>query len=40
MEKLGMRREAHHVRESLHRDGSWRDGFIYAILADDWVTAP
>jgi RimJ/RimL family protein N-acetyltransferase len=36
MEKLGMRREAHNVRESLHRSGQWLDGMAYAILAEEW----
>ena len=36
MEKLGMRREQHTVRESLHRSGEWLDGLMYAILADEW----
>lgn len=37
MEKRGMRREAHFVRESLHRDGTWRDGYLYALLAEEWT---
>jgi RimJ/RimL family protein N-acetyltransferase len=36
MERLGMRRELHTVRESLHRSGEWLDGFGYALLADEW----
>lgn len=36
MERMGMRREAHAVGESLHRDGTWRDGYSYAILAEEW----
>jgi RimJ/RimL family protein N-acetyltransferase len=36
MERLGMRREAHTVRESLHRSGEWLDGMSYALLADEW----
>jgi RimJ/RimL family protein N-acetyltransferase len=36
MERLGMRRETHTVRESLHRSGEWLDGFAYAILAEEW----
>jgi RimJ/RimL family protein N-acetyltransferase len=36
MERLGMRRETHAVRESLHRNGEWLDGFGYALLADEW----
>jgi len=36
MERLGMRRELHTVRESLHRSGDWLDGLGYALLADEW----
>ena len=36
MERVGMRREAYSVRESLHRDLGWLDGVLYAILADEW----
>ena len=36
MEKLGMRREAHHVKDSLHRERGWLDGYTYALLADEW----
>ena len=36
MERLGMRREVHTVRESLHRSGVWLDGFGYALLAEEW----
>jgi RimJ/RimL family protein N-acetyltransferase len=36
-ERLGMRREIHAVRESLHRSGQWLDGFGYALLADEWA---
>ena len=36
MERVGMRREAHHVRDSLHRDFGWQDGYVYALLADEW----
>lgn len=38
MERVGMRREAHNVRESLHRSGEWLDGYQYALLADEWLT--
>jgi RimJ/RimL family protein N-acetyltransferase len=37
MERLGMRREQHVVRAELLRDGSWVDGFGYAILAEEWA---
>jgi RimJ/RimL family protein N-acetyltransferase len=36
MERIGMRREAHNVRDCLHRDGQWYDGLTYALLADEW----
>ena len=36
MEKLGMRREQHSVRDGLHRTRGWLDGYQYAILADEW----
>ena len=39
MEKLGMRREAHHVRDGLHRDRGWLDGYTYALLAEEWRAA-
>jgi RimJ/RimL family protein N-acetyltransferase len=35
MERVGMRREAHHVRDSLHRDHGWLDEYIYAMLAEE-----
>lgn len=37
MERLGMRRETHTVRESLHRTEGWLDGLEYALLADEWL---
>ena len=36
MERVGMRRESHAVRESLHRSGEWMDGFVYALLREEW----
>ncbi|GAA1791901.1 GNAT family N-acetyltransferase [Agromyces lapidis] len=36
MEKLGMRREQHGVRDSWHAELGWIDGYTYAILADEW----
>ncbi|STD15274.1 Putative ribosomal N-acetyltransferase YdaF [Dermatophilus congolensis] len=36
MERLGMRREGHYIAESLHRDGTWRDTMMYALLAKEW----
>lgn len=40
MERLGMRREGHHVRAELYADGVWRDGLTYAVLADEWPARP
>jgi RimJ/RimL family protein N-acetyltransferase len=36
MEKLGMRREQHGVRDSFHAELGWIDGYTYAILAEEW----
>ena len=36
MERVGMRREVHAVRESLHRSGRWLDTVGYALLSDEW----
>lgn len=36
MERLGMRREWHSVKESLHRTRGWLDGYSYALLAEEW----
>jgi RimJ/RimL family protein N-acetyltransferase len=36
MERAGMHREAHHVRDALHRSGRWLDTLDYAALADTW----
>jgi RimJ/RimL family protein N-acetyltransferase len=35
MERLGMRREAHFVKNCNH-DGEWVDEYLYAILAEEW----
>ena len=37
MERLGLRREGHAVRESLHRSGQWLDAYVYALLADEYI---
>ena len=37
MERLGMRREGHAVRDSLHRSGEWLDGLTYAVLREEWT---
>jgi RimJ/RimL family protein N-acetyltransferase len=39
MERVGMRRETHARRESLHRSGQWLDTLGYAVLADEWRAA-
>ncbi|SEE67973.1 GNAT family N-acetyltransferase [Jiangella alba] len=39
MERVGMRREAHNVADSLHRSGQWLDGLGYALLAEEWKSA-
>jgi RimJ/RimL family protein N-acetyltransferase len=39
MERVGMRRETHALRESLHRSGRWLDTVGYALLADEWKRA-
>jgi RimJ/RimL family protein N-acetyltransferase len=36
MERLGMRRELHSRKESLHRTKGWLDGLSYALLAEEW----
>jgi RimJ/RimL family protein N-acetyltransferase len=36
MERLGMRREQHTKQDSLHRNGEWLDGMMYALLRDEW----
>jgi RimJ/RimL family protein N-acetyltransferase len=36
MERVGMRREEHNLRDSLHRTRGWLDGYGYALLADEW----
>jgi len=36
MERVGMRREMHTVRDGLHRSRGWLDGLGYALLRDEW----
>jgi RimJ/RimL family protein N-acetyltransferase len=36
-ERLGMRREAHFVRNEMFK-GEWADEVVYAVLADEWVS--
>ena len=40
MERVGLRRELHSVRESLHRTRGWLDGLSYALLADERNPGP
>ncbi|WP_341251803.1 GNAT family N-acetyltransferase [Euzebya pacifica] len=40
MERVGMRREAHTIRDSLHRSGEWLDGMDYALLREEWAPLP
>jgi RimJ/RimL family protein N-acetyltransferase len=35
MEKAGMRREQHGIRDSWHAELGWVDGFTYAVLAEE-----
>jgi len=35
MKRLGMRREAHFIKNCYHDDG-WVDEYVYAILAEEW----
>jgi RimJ/RimL family protein N-acetyltransferase len=37
MDRVGMRREQHSVRDALHRSGRWLDGYGYALLAEEWA---
>jgi RimJ/RimL family protein N-acetyltransferase len=39
MERLGMRREQHTKKDSLHRNGEWLDGMMYALLVEEWRAA-
>ena len=36
LEKLGMRREQHGVKDSFHAELGWVDGYTYAVLAEEW----
>lgn len=35
MTRVGLRQEALHLKDSLHRDGTWRDGVVFALLAEE-----
>ena len=39
MEKVGMRREQHGVRDSWHAELGWIDGYTYGMLAEEWPRA-
>jgi RimJ/RimL family protein N-acetyltransferase len=39
LEKVGMRREQHGVRDSWHAELGWVDGYTYGLLADEWRAA-
>lgn len=39
MERLGMRREAHHL-ESFFSKGEWTDDLVYAVLRGEWLARP
>jgi RimJ/RimL family protein N-acetyltransferase len=38
MERVGMRRELHALRGSLHRSGRWLDTVGYALLEEEWTS--
>ncbi|HET6743309.1 MAG TPA: GNAT family N-acetyltransferase [Kribbella sp.] len=38
LERLGMRREAHHLH-ALHFKGEWTNQYVYALLDDEWRAA-
>jgi RimJ/RimL family protein N-acetyltransferase len=40
MERIGMRREQHGVKDSWHAELGWIDGYTYAILAEEWSGHP
>jgi [ribosomal protein S5]-alanine N-acetyltransferase len=39
MEKLGMRREGH-LRKDVMEKGEWRDSYLYALVAEEWLAHP
>lgn len=39
MARVGMRREAHHLRNSWEK-GEWTDEYVYAMLASEWADMP
>ena len=39
LEKVGMRREQHGVKDSWHAELGWVDGYYYGLLAEEWLNA-
>ena len=39
LERLGIRREAHHLRSAWYK-GEWTDEYVYAVLAEEWLERP
>lgn len=39
MERVGMRREQHGVKDSWHAELGWVDGYTYAMLREEWPAA-
>lgn len=37
MDRIGMRREGHTVKDALHRTKGWLDGYHYGLLDQEWV---
>ena len=37
MERIGMRREQHGVKDSWHAELGWVDGYTYGILREEWT---
>jgi RimJ/RimL family protein N-acetyltransferase len=38
MQRLGMRREGH-FRDGKLIKGAWRNRYLYAVLAEEWITS-
>lgn len=37
MDRIGMRREGHTVKDALHRTQGWLDGYHYGLLSEEWT---
>lgn len=37
MDRIGMRREGHTVKDALHRTKGWLDGYHYGLLDEEWA---